>query len=166
MNKELQDKVERDSLSFEEIVKHEVAKYTSSIDAYVKSIQDILNSDNPNIDDCTLEDILVSLPLNMYYLADKGEMAAIRKDIAAMLRDEKFSSVYESLIEGTVADKTAVSKRLSREEAVIESIYERVYKLIKSKYETADKLLDGCKKICTFRIKQMELGNKVTGGNK
>lgn len=159
MNKQLQDHVEAHSKIIEEMVTEIVSKYADDLDKYIYNIERVLNNPDEEIDDNDLNRIMIRLSTYAYFVGSKSELAAIRKDVSEMVRNEKYNNFFMN-ISGTVANKTAEATSQIHEEAVIAIIYDRVYKILKIKYDSTVRLIDTVKKIISMRIQQMQLGTR------
>ena len=159
MNKQLQDHVEAHSKIIEEMVTEIVSKYADDLDKYIYNIERVLNNPDEEIDDNDLNRIMIRLSTYAYFVGGKSELAAIRKDVSEMVRDEKYNNFFMN-ISGTVANKTAEATSQIHEEAVIATIYDRAYKILKIKYDSTVRLIDTVKKIISMRIQQMQLGTR------
>ena len=62
-----------------------------------------------------------------------------------------------SIEKGTVADKDSLAELNSQEEYIISSAYTRAYKIMKSKIENAQEVLQSCKKVLSRRMQEIEL---------
>ena len=159
MNKQLQDHVEAHSKIIEEMVTEIVSKYADDLDKYIYNIERVLNNPDEEIDDNDLNRIMIRLSTYAYFVGSKSELAAIRKDVSEMVRNEKYNNFFMN-ISGTVANKTAEATSQIHEEAVIATIYDRAYKILKIKYDSTVRLIDTVKKIISMRIQQMQLGTR------
>lgn len=157
INKELQQKVEVDSALIEDIVLDIVDKQTKELDAYVRKIQSVLETESEDLDLDELHRILIRLCSFSYFISSKQELLGIRQDISEAVRAERYNSVYMNLSVGTIAKKTAEAEEAVKEEAMIALIYSRSYKILKGKYDSTVRLCDAVKKIISSRIQTMQL---------
>ena len=160
INKELKNKVEEDSVVIEGIVIDIVAKQTQEIDDYILKIKRVLEEDS---EDLTLDDlnrIMIRLCSYAYFLTSKQELMGIRQDISEAIKAERYNTAYMNINVGTVAKKTAEANEAVKEEAVIALIYSRVYKILKGKYESTNRMIDAVKKVVSARLQTMQLGLK------
>lgn len=107
-----------------------------------------------------LNRIMIKLCSYAYFIVTKQELMGIRQDISEAIRAERYNEVYMNISVGTIAKKTAEAESSVKEEAVIALIYNRVYKIMKGKYESVNRLIDVVKKIVSSRIQSMQLGLK------
>lgn len=160
VNKELKEQVEINAEEVIKIVDEIVNSYVKELDEYVEKIRAVLSTPNENITSEDLDKILLVISANLYSISDKQEKIGIKQDIAEILADEKYDS-YFSVAQGTVADKNAVARNKSKEDILIKSIYTRVYKLLKMKYEAGQKLSDSVKKVLSRRMQELELSRGI-----
>ena len=160
INEELQNVIEENASLIEQMVIEIVDKYTFELDKYVRKVEEVLESAE-DITDEDLNRIMIRLSTFAYFIGAKSELAAIRKDVSEMTKLGKYNDIYINLTSGTVARKQAEAEVGVQEDTVIFVVYDRVYKILKNKYDSTVRLIDTVKKITTQRMKQMELGAKV-----
>ena len=103
---------------------------------------------------------MINLSTYLYFIGSKQELMGIRQDISEALHSERYNIAF-SQATGTISDKNCQAESATKEEAIIKLIYSRVYKTMKNKYDSTEKILDSVKKITTLRIKEYELGVKA-----
>jgi hypothetical protein len=75
--------------------------------------------------------------------------------ISNQVKTEKFDIVFTNT-DGTISDKNAIARQHVIEEDIIELIYKRCYKILKTKSENAEKVLMAVQKVLTIRTKELE----------
>ena len=160
---ELKTRVESNSRQLDEIVNGIIQPYCKDLDRYVLFIKDCLkDGENPPTTN-ELEDFCMNLSTYIYFAGGMCEYLGIRDDIAKAIYKEMYNTSRNSLTKGTVADKDSIAALHSQEEAIISAAYTRSYKIMKSKVENAQELLQSCKKVLSRRMQEIELTQ--IGGN-
>ena len=153
----IKTRVEDNSAQIDEIVNNITRPYTKDLDYYVAFIKDCLKdgTNPPSISE--LEDFCMNLATYIYFAGGMCENLGIRDDIAKAVYKEVYNSSRNSMNSGTVQDKNTQAELHSQEEYIISSAYTRSYKMVKSKVENAQELLQSCKKILSNRMSEREL---------
>ena len=155
--KNLEARVESNSKQIDEIVKGIVEPYSKDLDKYILFIAGCLkDGENPPTTQ-ELEDFCMNLSTYIYFAGGMCENLGIRDDIAKAVYKEVYNSSRNSLVKGTVADKDSLAALHSQEEQIISICYTRAYKIMKSKVENAQELLQSCKKVLGHRMQEEEL---------
>lgn len=153
----IKTRVEDNSKQIDEIVKGIIEPYCRDLDEYVRFISTCLKGGtNPPTTD-ELEDFCMNLSTCIYFASGMQENLGIRDDIAKAVYKEVYNASRASLDKGTVADKDSLATLQSQEEAIISSAYSRAYKTMKAKVESAQELLQSCKKVLSRRMQETEL---------
>lgn len=160
INKDKQQKLEKEAEIIEQIVQDIVSQYTNELDTYIDKVKNVLDKDTTGLSDHDLNQIMIKLCSYMYFIGTKQELLGIKQDIAEALKEERYNFYFINS-SGTVANKTSEANNSIKEEEMIRVIYDRAYKIMKNKYSTIDKWIDAIKKILTMRIKYAELGLKI-----
>ena len=158
----IQQKVEGNSRQLEEIVDNIVTPYSKDLDKYVRLIKDILADENPPTDG-ELEDFCMNLSTYIYFAGAMCEQLGIKDDISKAIWKEVYNTNRDGEIKGTVADKNTIAELASQQEYLINVCYQRAYKILKSKVENAQELLQSCKKVLSRRMQEQALTQ--IGGN-
>lgn len=161
VNETIHQQIESDSIIIENIVRDIVGKYTKELDLYIDSIKQQLSKDSSNLTNEQLNQIMLKLCTDLYFLGSKQELLGIRQDIAEALRDEKYNLEFMSY-GGTVAAKQSYAQSKVEEESVQADIFDRAYKIIKLKYAGCEKFIDVIRKIISARIQEMSLGVRAS----
>lgn len=155
--KTLERRVEDNSRQIDEIVNGIIQPYCKDLDNYVKFIADCLkDGENPPTNQ-ELEDFCMNLSTYIYFAGGMCENLGIRDDIAKAVYKEVYNASRSSIKNGTIADKDSLAALNSQEEALISSAYTRAYKVMKSKVENAQEILQSCKKVLGHRMQELEL---------
>ena len=159
----INERVVNNSKVTEEIVDSIVSQYCEELDEYVYKISELLKtSDKRPIGDLELDKITLTLPTLLYFACGAQESLGIKEDMAKAIRTELFNQVHQKS-SGTISDKNAAAELASMQETIVWSIYQRAYKKIKLRIESAYELLSSVKKVVSRRISEYEL-SKNPGG--
>lgn len=153
----LQDRVNNNSRLINDLTNKLVADYCKQLDNYVKFVQNILqdNEHPPTAEE--LDDIVMNLPVLLYFCGEAQENLGIKTDVAKAVRQEKYNEVYNELQKGTISDKTSKAELASQSETITHIIYDRAYKIVKEKMNAAYELLSSCKKVISRRMSEYQL---------
>ena len=155
--KSIREKVEINSKSIEDIVNDIIRPYCKDLDKYVLFIKDCLaDGENPPTDK-ELEDFCMNLSTYIYFAGGMVEQLGIRDDISKALYKEMYHKSRADLSSGTVADKDSLAELASQQEQLVNVCYNRAWKIMKSKVENAQELLQSVKKVLSRRMQEIEL---------
>ena len=155
----LQDRINNNSKLINDLTNKLVADYCKQLDNYVRFIQSILQDDKHPPTAQELDDIVMNLPVLLYFAGEAQENLGIKTDVAKAVRQEKYNSIYNTLSKGTINDKVNQTESQIQSEEVAKIIYERAYKIVKEKMTAAYELLGSIKKVITRRIQETSLTN-------
>ena len=149
-------KVENNSGVIDNIVRDIITPYTKDLDGYVTFIKGCLQDGENPPTDYELEDFCMNLSAYIYFASGMCEQLGIRDDIAKAVYTEAYNTARDNQ-QGTVQDKNTQAELEVQQEKIISVCYNRAYKVVKAKVESAQELLSSCKKILTRRMSEMEL---------
>lgn len=158
---ELQKKVELDSGLLDDVVNQIIEPYSKELDRYVTYIRDVLKEGEPT--NAELDDMCLCLPTLIYYASGMSEKLGIRDDISRAIYKEVYHSRRSELTTGTVADKNSLAELESQHEQITSMCYNRAYKIMKAKVDSAQELLGSVKKVLSRRMAELELTNLQRG---
>jgi len=158
----LQDRINNNSKLINDLTNKLVADYCKQLDNYVKFVQTLLQDDKHPPTSEELDDIVMSLPVLLYFCGEAQENLGIKTDVAKAVKQEKYNEIYNE-VKGTIADKTAKSELAAQSETITHIIYDRAYKIVKEKMNAAYELLSSCKKVISRRMTEYELGRVDSG---
>lgn len=159
----LLNEVQTNSDYFTNITNQVVSAYSNDLDTLMGEIHIDINSEN-TIATETIEDHLLQLSSLLYYVGSRVEMVGIKADVSKAARQEVYNSAYlnnqsmdpDKKSKTTVAENVAVAEEESKYQTVIQSIYERVYKIIKFKIDAGYELLSSLKKVLSRRMQEID----------
>lgn len=162
----LTGRVETNSQIMDNVVNQIVSEYCKALDEYMEEVSDKLTDPvNPPLIH-ELDEIVMALPVYLYFVGEGQESIGIREDVAKAIRMEVYNEAYESAETGkrTIADKTAAAELAAQEELLIQMAYNRAYKKIKIKMEIGNELLQSVKKVLSRRISELEMAKFTPEG--
>lgn len=158
-----QSKVEEHSETINKLVNDVIQPYCKDLDKYIGFIKDCLkDGENPPSNE-ELDDFVLNLATYIYWASGACEQLGIRDDISKAVYKEIYHTKRNELNSGTVADKDSIAELESIQEQITNVVYNRSYKIMKSKVENAQELLSSCKKVLSHRLQEMTLTQ--VGGN-
>ena len=143
-----------------------VNSYTSHLTGIMNNIyNDIVNQDNPPIE--VIEKYFLQLSNAIYFIAENTESVGIFDGVskAAALQAyndalmESQSSIGSNNKKPTVAESTAYAQKASLEDTMINEVYSRAYKMIKSKLDAAQVMTSTLSKVLSKRMAEMQFSN-------
>lgn len=155
--KDIQLHVENNSKTIDSIVDEIIQPYCKDLDNYILFIKDCLKDGENPPTDSELDDFCMNLSTYIYFAGGMCEQLGIRDDISKAVWKETYHSSRASLEKGTVADKDSLAELNSQQEQLTNICYNRAYKIMKSKVENAQELLQSCKKVLSRRMQETEL---------
>lgn len=158
----LQDRVNNNSKMINNLTNKLVADYCKQLDNYVTFVKSLLEDNEHPPTAQELDDIVMNLPVLLYFCGEAQENLGIKTDVAKAVKQEKYNEIYRE-VKGTIADKTAKSELAAQSETVTHIIYDRAYKIVKEKMNAAYELLSSCKKVISRRMSEYELGGVDSG---
>lgn len=164
VSKELQQRVEQGSEHLNKLLEEMMLEYTGSMDSYIDKIRVFLEDGVEQLTLQELNNIMLRISTYNYFLATRLEKAGIKSSVAQAIRDEAYNKAYREQLSGTVAQRTAVASESIVDEEVINIVYNRLYKALKSKYDSTIRLIEGLRKIITAKVEEMKLA-QIKGVN-
>ena len=150
-------KVEEDGELIDKMINQILKPYSADLDSYVEFIMNVLKDDEKPPTDTELDDFAVNLSTLIFFASVGCERLGVRDDLAVMHYKEVYNSIRTSLGKGTVADKNTEAELQAQEERVVSIVFNKAYKMMKAKVESAQEILSSVKKVITHRISDNEL---------
>lgn len=157
-------KIEDDSEFVKVVVDQIVMKYSKELDEFVILVREMLQlikqATMQEYDDESLQMQIIKLPTILYFAGNGLEDIGAESEIASYKRKELYNQIISSMDTShyTIPDKKAAAEKATETEDMMEKIYDRSYKKLKSKIEHAIKLLESLKKVADFRIAKINKG--------
>ena len=150
-------RVEDNSKVLDDIVSDIIHPYCRDLDNYVSFVRDCLKDGDKPATNQELEDFCMNLSTYIYYASGVVETLGIRDDISKAIWKEMYHSTRNSTSGGTVADKDSIAELSSQQEQLTNICYNRAYRIMKAKVDSAEELLQSAKKVLSHRMQEMEL---------
>ena len=132
-------------------------QYSDELDKYVRKVKRILErikeGELENYSDEYLEYHIIAFPTVLYEIVESLEDLGSKQDLSKLHREERYSEVYSSILEGTIPDKESKAKRQVMAETIMMEIYKRAYNKLKKKFDVAMELHASLKKALDHRMK-------------
>lgn len=151
----LKKQTQDNSAIINRIVDSIVGKYVSDLNGHVDKIKELIDS-HETLTDEEIEDIVIRIPIYIYYAAEGLEVLGVEGDNAKAIKLEAFNTFFMEE-EGTIQDKTKASELKTFSEDMMEVAYVRAYKKLKIQIEKAEHIFSGAKKVLDKRMKEIDL---------
>ena len=159
---------------FNKVATETAIKYTEPLDKLMRKIYS--NVVNKDATDAQLEKYYLELTNTVYFMGDKLEQLNINGDMAKASEKEVYNNAYlanqvkdsEKKNKTTVAENQAVAEQESQYEAVVSSIYDHAYKMVKFKIDAAKDMINTLRKVISRRMQEQQLssfGNSKVSNN-
>lgn len=148
------------SIMVEQYADNIVNANCSELDGYVDYVKSVIADNDNEIPTKILEDITISLPVLLYQLADVCEKIGIKEDMSKSLKAEVYNKLMITL-SGKATENKCRAELETQSENLALIIYQRAYKLIKTKMDFGIELLQSVKKILSKRITEIELNRST-----
>lgn len=153
----LKHQVETDSKQVDELVDKLVAKYSRELDDFIAGVKELIDK-RERISDEELENMVLNIPVFMYYASSGVETLGVELETAKSIKLNAYNVEYMKG-EGTIKDKTAFAESNIKNEALLEMAFNRAYKKLQTKVKMAEHVFSGAKKILTKRIQEINISN-------
>lgn len=157
IDKQLLDKVEENSTEIDKTINEIIERYSGELDEYMQFVMGILKDDKQPPTDAELDDFIMRLSSLIYFTSVGAEQMGIRDDLSHSVYKEAYNTARSLQKSGTVADKNTQAEIDSQTERVVNIIYNKSYKILKAKVESAQEVLSSCKKVLSRRMAEYNL---------
>ena len=163
----------KDDVSYvENIINNIVKEYSFDLDNIMENIyNNIINDEYPAIN--TIEKYFMELSNCLYFMCEKSERLGVFDSISKSKAQETYNIKYlehQHSTDGkvgakkpTVAESQAVSENASIYDKTVNDLYNRAYKIIKSKVSAAETMVSTLSKILSHRMQESQLVSMQTG---
>lgn len=148
---DVQHRISSSSDIIEDIVDKLVGHYCEELDEYMAFIREVVTNAEKPPTSAELDDFALNIPVLLYFTGAAQESLGLQEDIAKAIRQEIFNDTYQ-MADGTIADKTSLAELASQAEYISHIAYQRAYKKVKLRMESANETLQSVKKVITRRI--------------
>lgn len=154
----------------EEVANKIVTDYTTDLDALMQRIkEDIINIENPPIE--VIERYFLELSNAMYFACAKSEKLSIYDGVSKSAQQEAYNmsyldtqtSVNDKGKKPTVAESTAIAENAMMYEALVNTIYNRAYRMVKAKLDAGQTMISTLSKVMSRRLSEMQLAKVESG---
>lgn len=152
-------KIEANGDIIDNMVNETITKYTLQLDEYMGFVKQLLEDTTRPPTTEELDDIIMNLPVLLYFTAAGQETVGVKEDVAKAFRRELYNKQYGEA-SGTVGDKTAYAELETRSEELVEIAYKRAYRKIKLRLELANETLQSVKKVLTRRMEDIDIAKR------
>jgi hypothetical protein len=138
----------------ERIVDEVVDEYAGQLDEFISAVEEMLDDIRDgrvkDLDEPTLHRMTLRLPTILYRLTSMVDRSAIESDIAKAAVKSVYAQEYLGTT-GTIPERNALAELRTAEETLIVDLSKHVHARLKSKFDVADKMFDGIRKVLTSR---------------
>lgn len=161
MNKSeiINQRIVENSKLIEDIVYDITRQYTKPLDDIMITCRAIFTSED-KITNEEIEDLLTQLPTALYFVNEGQEFVGLKEDVAKMVKMENYNIARAKAV-GTVADKNSTAEGAVINEEINRIIYQRSYKMIKSKVEMGQEMINSLKRVFDARMNDLDLSRGV-----
>lgn len=156
--RQVKAKVEMNSITLERLVDNIVLKYNRELTEEVDKVKVLLDKKD-TLEDSEIENLVMRIPVYMYYAGGGLESLGIEADMAKAVKLEIYNEKYMEL-DGTIKDKEAEAYNQTFNEQLIEVAFQRAYKKLKIQLEMADSVFSGAKKVLTKRMMDIDISKR------
>ena len=143
-----------------------VKSYTNDLDTIMNGVSnDIVNVDNPSLD--VLEKYFFELTNCIYFMNERVENVGLQDDISKLILNSSYNDAYinhknsNNGVAGakkpTDGEANTIAEQKTIEESAVNSLYNRTYKAIKGKIDSAQTMVASISKIISLRSQEMQL---------
>ena len=143
-----------------------VQSYTEDLDTIMSNISiNIVNVENPPLD--VLEKYFFELTNCIYFMNERVEKVGLQDDISKLILNSSYNDAYinhknsNNGVAGakkpTDGEANTVAEQRTIEESAVNSLYNRTYKAIKGKIDSAQTMVASISKIISLRSQEMQL---------
>lgn len=166
------ESVEIDVKSIEDIIYTTVTDYSMDLDKIMQKIYDeVITVEYPAIN--TIEKCFLELSNCLYMMCEKSEKLGLYDSISKSKAQDTYNRSYlehQHSVDGkvgakkpTVAESQAVSENAALYDKTVNDLYNKAYKILKSKVAAAETMVGALSKILSHRMQESQLTFNQTG---
>lgn len=152
-------KVEENAQVLEKTIKEITDPYSAELDDYMIFVRGILRNDEQPPTDVELDDFAMRISTLIYFTSVGCEQMGVRDDLSRASYKEAYNVARSLLNKGTVADKNMQAEIDAQAEHIVNIVYNKAYKILKAKVESAQEVLASVKKVMGRRQTEMEVSS-------
>lgn len=157
MNKKLDDALNKVEITYTELVQIANEMLSSIIDPINDMITD-LNSKINSLSIDQLRDYILRIQLKAFEISEIKEKSAMKAELAEAIQKEQFAINFNGL-EGSAAAKDKLALVATSSETVVETLYNLIANLLKTKLDQLHRLVDALKSILMSRMQESKFMN-------
>lgn len=157
MDKKLDDALNKVEVTYTELVQIANEMLASIIDPINNMIND-LNSKINNLSIDQLRDYILRIQLKAFEISEIKEKSAMKAELAEAIQKEQFAISFNGL-EGSAATKDKLALVATSSEIVVETLYNLIANLLKTKLDQLHRLVDALKSILMSRMQETKFMN-------
>lgn len=122
-------------------------------------INKLVEEVNSKINNYTIEDIrnyMMRLQLRAYEISETREKSSLKAELAAAMRKEKYAMMFNAA-QGTSGTKDNTALLSVSQEIIVESLYNLVANLLKTKQDSLHRLVDALKSMLMSKMQEAKL---------
>lgn len=161
--KELQDKIAENTTYFSNLIDGIVDENTNGMDKILCAICDnIINVDNPSTQ--VIEKYFLELTNCLYFMQERVEKLSIYDSLSKISYKEAYNNSYMNPAlekqKPTVAELTAYAEGNTIYEQSLNEMYNKAYKIVRSKVDSAQTMISTLSKVLSKRMSDTQLSNR------
>lgn len=157
MDKKLDDALNKVEVTYTELVQIANEMLASIIDPINNMIND-LNSKINNLSIDQLRDYILRIQLKAFEISEIKEKSAMKAELAEAIQKEQFAISFNGS-EGSAAAKDKLALVATSSETVVETLYNLIANLLKTKLDQLHRLVDALKSILMSRMQETKFMN-------
>ena len=169
---ELLSNVDKNVKYFNDITDKVTKSYTEHLDKLMKTFY-LEHRKLKDYSTDELERLYLDLTNLLYFMGDRLEQLGINSDVSKATKQEVYNKAYlnnqikdvDKKNKTTISENQAVAEESSKYETVVNSIYERAYRIVKFKIDAGYEMVHTISKVLSKRMKEVDLSlyanNKV-----
>ena len=152
--------VDENVQAFNSICDQVVSSYSQDLDDLMANIyEDVVNVDD--VDNDTLEKYFLRLTNHLYFMGHLMETLGVYDDLSELSAKETYNKSFiesqglapsDGKSKVTVAERQAIAEETAKYGFTVNSIYNRAYKIIKFKIESAQEMVKTLSKVISKRM--------------
>lgn len=161
---QLLEQTEQNVEYFNKVTKQVADAYSTELDSLIRDFrQKQQQYDSLPID--YIEKLYMELSGILYFMGDQLEQLGIHNDMSKAAKQEIYNKAYlsnqvkdtDKRNKTTVAENVAVAEQESQYETIVNSIYDRAYKILKYKIDAGFEVLNTLRKVISRRMQEIDL---------
>ena len=161
--KEVSDNIDENVNYFNEIIDSIVKENTQDLDIILMKIDTyIVKVDNPSAE--VIEKAFLELTNYLYFMQEKVEKLNIYDSLSKISYKDTFNERYMNpkLLKEkpTVAELTSYAERCTIYEQSMNEVYNKAYRIVKSKVDSAQVMVQTLSKVLSKRMSDSQLSNR------